>query len=320
MFLRIAKNSQPGSADRNIWYNGHAMDTSTKFSWIAERFLIVVVILLTSCQPVGDRSTSTQTQSKDQPTKNEPVTSQPEQTDPSKREPSAHDSSQKEPAKTQTSESKSSPDQFTEARQRMVKRQMADRDIVNQRVLNTMQKVPRHKFVAADMQDLAYHDSPLTIGKGQTISQPYIVALMTQLVNPQPHHKALDIGTGSGYQAAVLAELVKDVYSIEIVESLATEARARLETMGYQNIEVRHGDGYRGWKSEAPFDVIIVAAAPDHIPEALVEQLAPGGKLVIPVGDFYQSLIVVEKKPDGSVEKNDVAPVRFVPMTGEARK
>ena len=143
---------------------------------------------------------------------------------------------------------------------------------------------------------------------------------MTQLADPQPDDKALDIGTGSGYQAAVLAELVKNVYSIEIVESLANEGSARLRSLGYTNIEVRHGDGYRGWESEAPFDIVIVAAAPDHIPQPLIDQLALGGKLVIPVGDYYQDLIVVEKQPDGTVNQRSVTPVRFVPMTGEARK
>ena len=209
---------------------------------------------------------------------------------------------------------------YVKARNRMVKTQLADRDIVNQRVLDCMRRVPRHQFVPINQQPFAYGDSPLPIGKRQTISQPYIVALMTQLVDPQPHHKALDIGTGSGYQAAVLAELVESVHSIEIVESLANEARDRLKKMEYNNITVRHGDGYNGWESEAPFDIIIVAAAPDHVPKALVNQLAPGGKLVIPVGNHYQTLKVIEKKPDGSFEQKDVIPVAFVPMTGEARK
>ena len=211
-------------------------------------------------------------------------------------------------------------DAYTDARQKMVATQLAKRDIVNQRVLDCMQRIPRHQFVPASRQALAYTDSPLPIGKGQTISQPYIVALMTQLVDPQPHHKALDIGTGSGYQAAVLAELVKSVHSIEIVESLANEARDRLAKMDYKNIIVRYGDGYHGWESEAPFDIIIVAAAPDHIPQALVKQLAPGGKMVIPVGKYYQTLIVIEKKLDGTVKQRDVVPVRFVPMTGEAKE
>ena len=183
-----------------------------------------------------------------------------------------------------------------------------------------MRQVPRHQFVPEELQALAYQDSPLPIGSDQTISQPYIVALMTQLVDPQPEDKALDVGTGSGYQAAVLSKLVKQVFSIEIIESLANESRTRLQRLGYDNVEVRHGDGYAGWESEAPFDVIIVAAAPDHVPPALVEQLAPGGKLVIPIGDRLQTLVVIEKNEDGSIEKRNVAPVAFVPMTGEAQK
>ena len=209
---------------------------------------------------------------------------------------------------------------FAEARKQMVSRDLAARDISAQRVLEVMGRVPRHEFVPAAIQNRAYQDSPLPIGENQTISQPYIVALMTQLVDPQPGDKVLDIGTGSGYQAAVLAELVRSVHSIEIVESLAKGARQRLKKMGYENIDVRHGDGYGGWPSEAPFDIIIVAAAPDHIPKALVEQLAKGGKLVIPVGKSYQELLLIEKDSDGKVKEKSVIPVRFVPMTGEAQK
>ena len=211
-------------------------------------------------------------------------------------------------------------DMFSASRAKMVELQLANRDIRSKRVLNVMGRVPRHRFVPSDLQGMAYRDSPLPIGKGQTISQPYIVALMTQLVEPKPDHKALDVGTGSGYQAAVLAELVGRVFSIEIVESLATDADNRLGSLGYENITVRHGDGYAGWQSEAPFDVIIVAAAPDHIPPALVEQLAPGGKMVIPVGDRLQTLMLIEKLDDGKVVKRNVAPVAFVPMTGQAEE
>ena len=203
-------------------------------------------------------------------------------------------------------------------RERMVATQLAARDIRNESVLEAMKSVPRHHFVPNYRRDLAYSDSPLPIGEGQTISQPYIVALMTQLADPEPGDKALDVGTGSGYQAAVLSELVDQVFSIEIVESLATEARQRLETLGYNNVEVRHGDGYGGWESEAPFDVIIVAAAPDHVPPALVAQLASGGKMVLPVGDRRQTLIVVEKDEAGNVTQKRIAPVAFVPMTGQA--
>lgn len=203
----------------------------------------------------------------------------------------------------------------------MVNEQLRGRDITHPRVLEAMKRVPRHRFVPKADRKRAYRDHPLPIGHRQTISQPYIVALMSQLAQPKSDHRALDIGTGSGYQAAVLAELVERVYSIEIVEPLAESARARLEELGYDNVEVRHGDGYRGWPEHAPFDVIIVAAAPDHIPELLIEQLAPGGRLVIPVGGgFFQQLIVVEKDPDGNVHQRTVAPVGFVPMTGEAQE
>ena len=206
-----------------------------------------------------------------------------------------------------------------ELRHRMVEQQLRGRDITDARVLEAMEEVPRHLFVPEPQRENAYADHPLPIGNGQTISQPYIVALMTQLAEPEPTERALDVGTGSGYQAAILSRLVKDVYSIEIVESLADSARQRLNSLGYRNIEARCGDGYRGWPEHAPFDIVIVAAAPDHIPQALVDQLASGGRLVIPVGKFFQNLIVVTKRADGSVEQETIAPVAFVPMTGEAQ-
>jgi protein-L-isoaspartate(D-aspartate) O-methyltransferase len=202
----------------------------------------------------------------------------------------------------------------------MVQSQLRDRDVTDARVLAAMEKVPRHEFVPQELRTMAYADHPLPIGHDQTISQPYIVALMTQLARPKPTARALDVGTGSGYQAAVLAELCKEVYSIEILAPLANDARKRLARLGYKNVEVRCGDGYRGWPEHAPFDLIIVAAAPDHIPKPLVEQLAVGGRLVIPVGRYFQDLIVAEKQKDGSIRQEDVAPVRFVPMTGEAQK
>lgn len=207
---------------------------------------------------------------------------------------------------------------FRQQRELMVEKQLVARDIVEQRVLEAMRTVPRHKFVSPQFRRVAYSDSALPIAHGQTISQPYIVALMTQLVRPSPQSKALDIGTGSGYQAAVLAELVGEVYSIEIIEPLAKSAKTRLERLGYKNIQVKHGDGYRGWPKEAPFDMIIVAAAPDHVPPALVEQLKPGGRLVIPTGKYFQSLLLFEKAADGTVSEQNIAPVAFVPMTGEA--
>lgn len=206
------------------------------------------------------------------------------------------------------------------ARERMITVHLQGRDITDPAVIAAMRRVPRHELVTPAQRTLAYSDQPLPIGHGQTISQPYIVALMTQLARLKPGCTALDVGTGSGYQAAVLAEMGAKVYSIEIVPELAQQARDRLLRLGYGQIEIRCGDGYRGWPELAPFDVIIVAAAPDHIPQPLIDQLAPGGHLVIPVGDYYQSLIVVEKLIDGSTRERSVTAVAFVPMTGEAQK
>ncbi len=210
--------------------------------------------------------------------------------------------------------------EFTDARRRMVRRDLAARDIADEVVLRAMGKIPRHEFVPDEIRDTAYADHPLPIGRQQTISQPYIVALMTQLVGAKKGMRALDIGTGSGYQAAVLGEICKEVYSIEIVEPLAKQAKKRLADLGYKNITVRHGDGYQGWPDKAPFDVIIVAAAPDHVPQPLIDQLAPGGKLVIPVGRFYQELLLFERDKDGKVHRRRGIGVRFVPMTGEAQE
>jgi protein-L-isoaspartate(D-aspartate) O-methyltransferase len=214
----------------------------------------------------------------------------------------------------------SAMDDFARQRERMVQVQLRGRDIRDPRVLEAMGRVPRHEFVAPRWRDVAYADEPQPIEHGQTISQPYIVALMTQLAQPEPTDKALDVGTGCGYQAAVLSVLCKEVYSIEIVETLAKSSRERLKRLGYDNVQVRHGDGYRGWPEQAPFDLIIVAAAPDHIPQPLVDQLAPSGRLVMPVGDWSQMLVVVEKQEDGTTRMTRVAPVAFVPMTGEAQR
>ena len=210
--------------------------------------------------------------------------------------------------------------EYTDARRRMIRRDLVGRDIEDQLVLQAMGRIPRHEFVPQELRDNAYVDHPLPIGHQQTISQPYIVALMTQLAEAKGGARALDIGTGSGYQAAVLAEICQEVYSIEIVEPLAKEATKRLTDLGYKNITVRHGDGYQGWPDKAPFDVIIVAAAPDHVPQPLIDQLAPGGKLVIPVGQWYQELLVIERDEDGEVHRRRGIGVRFVPMTGEAQK
>lgn len=221
--------------------------------------------------------------------------------------------------RTAGQESIMSVDAISAPHRAMVDEQLRGRDITDERVLAAMLRVPRHAFVPAHDQDAAYADGPLPIGHGQTISQPYIVALMTQLVRPAPGARALDVGTGSGYQAAILAELVHDVYSIEIVCPLADEARERLASLGYQHVTVRCGDGYQGWKEHSPFDVIIVAAAPHHVPQPLLDQLAPGGRMVIPVGNYFQELRLIEKQSDGSLRETDVAPVSFVPMTGEAQ-
>lgn len=200
----------------------------------------------------------------------------------------------------------------------MVEGQLKARGIKDPRVLAAMGRVPRHAFVPEPMRLRAYADCPLPIGLEQTISQPYIVALMTELSGPSPTARALDIGTGSGYQAAVLAEIVDRVYTIEILEPLGRQAQQTLETLGYTNIEARIGDGYQGWPEQAPFDLIILAAAPAHVPQPLLQQLAPHGRLVLPVGRERQELRVLEKLEDGTIEERRVAAVRFVPMTGQA--
>lgn len=187
------------------------------------------------------------------------------------------------------------------------------------RVLEAMAKVPRHRLVPESQRRHAYADRPLPIGYGQTISQPFIVALMTDLLRPEPGHRVLEVGTGSGYQAAVLAELVERVYSIEIIEPLARQATERLGAQGYRNIETRVGDGYYGWPEHAPFDGIVVTAAAASIPPPLIAQLKPGGRMLIPVGTAYfnQNLMLVEKGEDGRVRSRQILPVRFVPLTGE---
>ena len=186
-------------------------------------------------------------------------------------------------------------------------------------VMEAMGRVPRHLFVPFALQPRAYENRPLPIGHEQTISQPYIVALMTDLIRPAKDHRVLEIGTGSGYQAAILSELVREVYTIEIVAPLAEEARARLARLGYRNVVVKTGDGYKGWEEHAPFDSIMVTAGAEEIPPPLIRQLKPGGRMVIPVGnvDRVQYLTLIEKLPDGSIRSRRVAPVRFVPFTRE---
>jgi protein-L-isoaspartate(D-aspartate) O-methyltransferase len=186
---------------------------------------------------------------------------------------------------------------------------------LDSRVLDAMGKVPRHAFVPPAQRHAAYRNRPLSIGSGQTISQPFIVALMTDLAGLEPGAKVLEIGTGSGYQAAVLAELAGDVYTIEIVESLGKSAAEALARVGYKSVHAKIGDGYKGWSEHAPYDAIIVTAAPDHVPPALVEQLKPGGRLVIPVGKLAQELMVITKNRDGTTTRQEIVPVQFVPLT-----
>lgn len=217
--------------------------------------------------------------------------------------------------------------EFEKAREDLVRRYISSsirgrKPVRDPEVLKAMRTVPRHKFIPRNLAPFAYEDRPLPIGEGQTISQPYIVASMTEALRLAPDHVVLEVGTGSGYQAAVLAEIVKDVYSIEIVPELGKKAAKVLDALGYANVHTRIGDGYKGWPEHAPFDGIIVTAAPDHIPQPLVDQLKPGGRMVIPVGPRgrVQELKLIEKQEDGSVKTTTLDLVRFVPMTGEAEQ
>ena len=212
-------------------------------------------------------------------------------------------------------------DKYTILRMRMIDDQLKSRDIDDKKVLDVMNKIERHKFVPSTLIDQAYEDNPLPIGYGQTISQPYIVALMTQNLKIDKNDRILEIGTGSGYQAAVLAELVKEVYTIEIIKELANSAEYRLNNLDYKNIKVKHADGYFGWEENAPFDAIIVTAAANHIPPPLLQQLKDGGKLIIPLGSTirFQTLNLVTKKGD-ELETEIITGVRFVPLTGEVQK
>lgn len=204
---------------------------------------------------------------------------------------------------------------FTKERLEMVQNQIVRRGVDDERVLEAMRTVKRHFFVPDDVRKHAYSDNPLAIGYRQTISQPYIVALMTELLELDGSEKVLEIGSGSGYQAAVLGKLANEVYTIEIVPELAQKAKETLDQLGYDNVHVRHGDGFHGWAEHAPYDAIIVTAAPDEVPQPLIDQLQPDGRLVIPEGSYYQQLRVYIKR-DGYLEKKDIIPVRFVPMTG----
>lgn len=204
-------------------------------------------------------------------------------------------------------------------RDRMVREQIIARGVTDTRVIEALSRVPRHEFVPESEVEEAYEDHPLPIGFGQTISQPYIVAFMTEALTLQPHDRVLEIGTGSGYQAAVLSKMVDKVFSIEIVEPLASRARETLQKLALTNVAVRAGDGYQGWPEEGPFDAIILTAAPQHIPQPLLDQLAMGGRLVLPLGGIVQKLMLMKRTQDGW-QKEELLPVAFVPMTGEAER
>jgi len=193
-----------------------------------------------------------------------------------------------------------------------------NKDALDIPVLNVLRKVPRHHFVPQDLWSHAYENRPLPIGFGQTISQPYIVAIMTDLIKIKKNHRVLEIGTGSGYQAAILAELAKEVYSIEIIEALGQQAKSRLASLDYHNVEVRIADGYYGWEEKAPFDAIIVTAVASHVPPALIKQLKPNGLMIMPLGSRFmtQQLVVITKSSDGNLSTRQILPVRFVPLTG----
>ncbi|MFH1729442.1 MAG: protein-L-isoaspartate(D-aspartate) O-methyltransferase [Pseudomonadota bacterium] len=219
----------------------------------------------------------------------------------------------------QTSNDDAKVSELDKKKKIMIERQLKSRGIKDEKVLKAMEKVPRHFFVADDMKNLAYSDSPLPIGFDQTISQPYVVAFMTEAAQVKENDIVLEIGTGSGYQAAVLSELAKEVYTIEILEGLGKQAKQTLNELNYKNVHVRVGDGYKGWPEKAPFDVILVTAAPDHIPQPLIEQLKIGGKIVMPVGEKNQILKRITKTKNGLSEES-LSQIYFVPMTGEAQE
>ena len=212
-------------------------------------------------------------------------------------------------------------DKFQSLREQMVKYQIEERDVKSKIILDAMRSVPRHEFVPEKYHDDAYNDHPLPIGYGQTISQPYIVALMTELADLSHGEKALEIGTGSGYQAAILSQIIDSVFTIEIITELTKEAQDRLQRLGFEKIKVKNADGYFGWKEHAPFDAIIVTAAAEHIPPPLIEQLKEGGKMIIPIGHPFQvqNLMLVEKK-NGKVYTQNIIPVRFVPLVRGSTK
>ena len=208
-------------------------------------------------------------------------------------------------------------DKYFRMRKRMVEQQIKNRGIHDKKVLDALMNVPRHKFVPEESKSYSYDDRPLPIGYNQTISQPYIVAYMTEILNPGSTKKVLEIGTGSGYQAAILSLLYKNVYTVEIIEALGEKAKKIFDEEGYSNIKVKIGDGYQGWREYAPFDAIIVTCAPTNIPQPLMEQLAEGGKMIIPVGEHYNQVLYLLEKRNGKIRKTETLPVVFVPMMRE---
>jgi protein-L-isoaspartate(D-aspartate) O-methyltransferase len=219
-----------------------------------------------------------------------------------------------EPAKAESS------DPTAPARMRMVERHLAERGIKDPRVLEAFRTVPRHKFLPPESRRHAYDDESIPIGQGQTITPPFDVAFMTEALQPRPTDKVYEVGTGSGYQAAILSRLVKDVYSVEIHEPLSKRATAVLKEVGYDNVHTRHGDGYAGWPEEAPFDAIIVTCAPESIPQPLVDQLKDGGRMIIPIGDRFNQMVYRVTKRDGKLTREELRPTLFVPMTGRAQR
>ena len=207
--------------------------------------------------------------------------------------------------------------EFEKLRKNMVETQIERRGVKDEKVLNAMLKVERHKFVPGRYKDYSYEDRPLPIGEGQTISQPYIVALMTEVLDLDSTKKVLEIGTGSGYQAAILAEICDSVYTIEIIEELGRRAEKLIVELGYNNIKVKIGDGYKGWKEYSPFDGVIVTCAPSHVPQPLIDQMAEGGKMVIPVDAAFGQDLILLTKEGGELKEESIIPVRFVPMTKE---